>query len=109
MDDSCRVGEGLNCFKVWVYLHLMYCWGDVSQHGCMKNLPTISGLLGDSSSPFSKKFGLRGRKFCIYLCACAHRDPIYLSCPYSLLTIEKNIFMCSYLVVWKAQLLPVMQ
>lgn len=54
---------------------------------------------GDSSSPSSKNLCTHGHKFCyirVLVRVHAHREPVYLSCLYYHLTIEKSIFTCSY-------------
>lgn len=85
MDDSCGVGEGLNCFKVWVYLHLMYWWGDISQHSCMRNLPNILCLLGDNSFLgliLQKLLYVWAQVLCIHVlvcvCVCVRAQRSYL-------------------------------
>lgn len=89
MGDSCGAGHGLNNFKVWVYLCLIYWWGDVSRHDYLRNLPNISVLLGDNSSPgpcspkTSVCVGISSVCICTRVCACAHRDR--LNCHVSIL------------------------
>lgn len=90
MDDSCGVGEGINYFKVWVYLCLIFWWGDVSWHACMRNLPHFWGLLGDNSFPGPRSpktsvcVGTRSVYMCVYRGVCAHCLPVMpiFSCAY---------------------------
>lgn len=111
MDDSCAFGVRLNYFKVWGFCAYVW-WGDVSCHGCMRNLPTVLVLLGVSTSPgphSPRNSCTCGHKCCVHVLmrVWAHRDPVYPSCPCFILTIERNILMCSCSVALETQLLPV--
>lgn len=113
MDCSCAFGVGLNYFKVWGYLCL-YVVGRCFLSWLHEEFANFYGSAGSQFLPwasFSKKL------LCVWaqvLCTrvpmrvWAHRDPVYPSCPSFILTIEKNILMCSYSVVLETQLLLVM-
>lgn len=73
----------------------VYIWrGDVSCHGCLRNLPTFLVLLGVSTSPgphSPRNSCMCGHKCCVhvYSCVWAHTDPVYLSCPCFILAIKE--------------------
>lgn len=113
MDDSCAFGVGLNYFRVWGCLCLCMV-GRCFLSWLHEEFANCFGSVGSQYLPwasFSKKLlyvwaqALYTR---VLVCVWAHRDPVYPSCSCFILTVERNILMCSCSVALEMQLLPVM-